>query len=128
MSEVFAKTQTIWENYAPDSAAPGQPAKPDFVGWSGIGPILYFVEYAIGIKADGVAQTVVWNLASPLRVGVEKFRFGGRVVNLVCEAEDGTGRRWLKASGDKPFDLVVRWKGKQTRLAVEAGKPLVVQL
>ena len=55
-------------------------------------------------------------------------RFGARVVNLVCEAVDGAGRRLLEVSSDKPFVLVVRWKGQETRLAVEAGKPLAVRL
>ena len=52
VGEVFQSTGTVWENYAPDSAAPGKPAKPDFVGWTGIVPILYFLEYAIGLKPD----------------------------------------------------------------------------
>ena len=35
MGKVFAQTGTVWENYAPDALAPGNPAKGDFVGWSG---------------------------------------------------------------------------------------------
>ena len=50
VAEVFHQTGTIWENYAPDSVHQGKPAKGDFVGWSGIGPILYLLEYAIGLK------------------------------------------------------------------------------
>jgi neutral trehalase len=46
MGAVFTKTGTVWENYAPDSLAPGKPAKGDFVGWSGIGPIMYLLEFA----------------------------------------------------------------------------------
>ena len=33
--------------YAPDAAEPGKPAKKDFVGWSGIGPIMYLLEYGV---------------------------------------------------------------------------------
>ncbi len=49
MAEVFATTGTIWENYAPDAKEPGRHADSalvakDFVGWSGIAPILYFLE------------------------------------------------------------------------------------
>ena len=36
--QVFQKTGTVWENYAPDAIAPGKPAKPDLVGWTGLGP------------------------------------------------------------------------------------------
>ena len=32
ITKVFEKTSTIWENYAPDSAAPGKPARPDLAG------------------------------------------------------------------------------------------------
>jgi len=39
---VFQKTGTIWENYAPQTIAAGAPARKDFVGWSGLGPIAFF--------------------------------------------------------------------------------------
>lgn len=50
IGRVFPETGTLWENYAPDSAKRGKPAKQDFVGWSGIGPILYLLEYGIGLN------------------------------------------------------------------------------
>ena len=52
VGEVFRTTGTVWENYAPDAAKPGKPAKGDFVGWTGIVPIVYFLEYGIGLRAD----------------------------------------------------------------------------
>ncbi|MEI8374341.1 MAG: trehalase family glycosidase [Planctomycetota bacterium] len=48
VGEVFRTTGTVWENYAPDATKPGKPAKGDFVGWTGIVPILYFLEFGIG--------------------------------------------------------------------------------
>ena len=42
VAEVFQSTGTVWENYSPDAATPGEPAKPDLVGWTGIVPIVYF--------------------------------------------------------------------------------------
>ncbi len=128
VGEVFENTGTIWENYAPDSAKPGSPAKRDFVGWSGIGPILYFIEYGIGIKADALSNTIAWAITSPKRVGVERLRFGGKTVSLLCEEADKNGRRTLKASGDKPFLLIVQWGGKQTRIEVPAGEKIRRQL
>ena len=53
MAEVFRKTGTVWENYSPDRDEPGVPAGRDFVGWSGIGPIAFFLEYAVGLHPDG---------------------------------------------------------------------------
>jgi hypothetical protein len=39
--------------------AAGAPSRKDFVGWTGIGPIAFFIEYAIGIKADAPANKPV---------------------------------------------------------------------
>src|SRR5690606_9831887 len=39
VTRTFRDTATLWENYAPERAAPGNPARPDFVGWAGIGPV-----------------------------------------------------------------------------------------
>jgi len=45
VAEVYRSTGTFWENYAPDAARPGQPAKPDFCGWSAIAPITLYREF-----------------------------------------------------------------------------------
>jgi hypothetical protein len=45
VADVYRRTGTFWENYAPDSPAPGDPAKPDFCGWSAIAPIALWHEY-----------------------------------------------------------------------------------
>ncbi|MFA5817617.1 MAG: trehalase family glycosidase [Bacteroidales bacterium] len=67
VADIYQKTGTIWENYAPDSLSCGyvsgsNKVKADFVGWSGIGPIMYFMEYAIGLKADGVKKQLEWSV------------------------------------------------------------------
>ena len=50
VANVFEETGTIWENYAPDADEPGKPARPDFVGWSGLAPIGLLLQYEIGLK------------------------------------------------------------------------------
>jgi len=50
VAEVFKKTKTFWENYAPDSIAQGNPARPDFCGWTGIVPITLYHEFIQGGK------------------------------------------------------------------------------
>ena len=64
IAEVFRATGTLWENYAPDAITPGNPSKRDFVGWTGIVPILYFLEYCIGLKADAPNNRLTWALTS----------------------------------------------------------------
>jgi hypothetical protein len=128
VSDVFAKTNTIWENYAPDSTRQGDEAKADFVGWSGLGPIMYLIEFAIGIQADAPANTIVWDIQSSRRVGVENFRFGGKLVQLVAEAATADGKRMVKVSSDQPLTLQVRWQGKKTTIEVKAAGALSLVL
>ena len=69
VAEVFRNTGTVWENYAPDAAVPGKPAMKDFVGWTGIVPILYFLEYGVGLQADAPHNRLTWVLTSSKRCG-----------------------------------------------------------
>jgi len=125
---VFENTGTVWENYSADTVVQGRPAKPDFVGWTGIGPILYLVEFAIGIKADALQNRIDWNVTSPLRVGIQKFWFGDKTVDLLCDPAGEDGTRTLRVSSSRPFTLVVQWRGKRTKIDVPAGEEITQQL
>ena len=125
---VFKETGTIWENYAPQSIAHGEPARRDFVGWSGLGPIGFFLEYGIGIRADALKNTVTWDIRSPHRVGAERFWFGGRTVSLVCEEADATGARAVKVKSSAAFDLTLSWQGKTMTVQVPAHQEVQLRL
>ena len=126
VAQVFKNTGTIWENYAPDALAPGKPAKSDFVGWSGIGPILYLLEYAIGLKPDAAHNLLVWDLRSEARTGCERYRFNGHIVSLLAEpAEGGQGKVTLSIDSDSDFTLQLRYQEKQQTFAVVRGKQKV---
>jgi len=121
VARVFKKTGTIWENYAPDSPQPGKPAKPDFVGWSGLAPIMYLLEYGIGLKPDAPHNRLVWNLEPGGRLGCELYRFNGHVTSLLAEkAAQGTER--ISVTSDAPFELVVRCRGVEKKLSVTKGR------
>ena len=45
VAEVFAATDTFWENYSPDLVSYGMPAKKDFCGWTALIPIAVYKEY-----------------------------------------------------------------------------------
>jgi hypothetical protein len=124
MRKVFQETGTIWENYAPDAATPGDPAIRDMVGWSGLGPILYLIEYAVGVRVDAPANTIRWNIRSPARVGVERLWFGGKTVSLVCEAPDAQGRRTVRILSDGDTSVRLVWNSVDTVVNVGAGKRL----
>ncbi|MBL7694007.1 MAG: hypothetical protein JNK91_04130 [Ferruginibacter sp.] len=45
VAEVYKKTGTFWENYAPDFIDRGNDSRPDFCGWTGIVPITIYREF-----------------------------------------------------------------------------------
>lgn len=123
LGRVFAATGTLWENYAADAPAPGQPAKGDFVGWSGLGPILLLLEYAIGLKPDALRNTLHWELRSTRRCGCARYRFNGRVVSLLADPPSVANANWrIEIEADGPFTLAVSRDGETRTCAVAAGR------
>src|SRR5690606_19402666 len=108
-------------NYAPDSVAAGKPARADFVGWSGLAPISYFIEYAIGVKVNAQKNIINWEIKSPERVGIEKFWFAENTVNLICEKPDSKGKRKLFISSNNPIIINVKYKGKSKKFKIPAN-------
>lgn len=118
--EVYKKTGTVWENYAADSAAPGKPAKPDFVGWSGITPILMLLEYKVGLKPDAASNTLTWRIEAEKRIGCERFRFNGHMVTLIA-APAASGRWKMDVTSDGAFTLKVECDGHARKFRVKRG-------
>lgn len=119
MGKVFEKTGTVWENYAPDKIEPGQPAKSDFVGWSGLGPILYLLEYGIGLRPDALQNELQWNLRSTKPLGCERYRFNGHIIDLRATPERG---KWLlHIVSDGEFLLKATVEGKSQTFNVKNG-------
>ncbi len=101
--EVFRDTGTFWENYAPDSVAPGQIARPEFVGWTGCGPIALLIESEIGLDLDAPAGEIRWQLSRRDRHGIENLSFDGGTVSLVFEPQAFE----IQVTCDKGFSLLV---------------------
>jgi hypothetical protein len=119
---VFNKTGTIWENYAPQKIAPGDPAKKDFVGWSGIGAVMYLLEYAVGLKPNAPEKHLTWNITSTDRVGCTRFWFAGITTSLLCEAPEPDGYRAIRLTTDKPYSLTIKLGKKTKKLELTPGK------
>jgi hypothetical protein len=124
VTAVYKSTGTIWENYAPDSASPGTPAKRDFVGWSGIAPIAYLLEYAIGLRPDAERNELSWRLRSQRRTGCERFRFNGHTVDLAADPENGRTR--IVVDSDGVFRLKVAMAGSEFKHDIHSGKQTFV--
>jgi len=126
VAEICATTGTIWENYAPDSVAAGrhvngEPVVRDMVGWSGIGPILYFLEFGVGLKPDAVRNTLRWEIRSSARCGCERYRFNGHVISLVAIPIPGGKRVNIKVNTDGPFTLAVTHEGTTRSESIPKG-------
>ncbi len=113
--EVYNKTGTLWENYKPDSAEPGIPARPEFVGWTGLAPISIFFEHVLGIRANVAENTIIWDVNRTERHGIERYPFGkDATVDLVCEARASDEEEpKITVRSDKPITVVVKWNGRE---------------
>jgi hypothetical protein len=122
-AHVYEKTGTIWENYSPDHTQQGDEAMSNFVGWSGIGPIMYFLEYAIGLRPDSAHNRLVWQIEPGGRRGCRRFRFNGHVVSLLARpATNGSKGEIIQVQSDSPFELQAHFQGTQETFMVKAGR------
>ena len=110
---VFEKTGTLHENYAPESAAPGTPSKPDFVGWTGLPPIAVLLEYVFGLRPDAAARRLLWDVRLTDAHGVRRYPLGRDVsIDLSCAARRAPGEPpRVEASATGPVEVEIRWAG-----------------
>ena len=111
---------TIWECYSPTEYAPakdkvGETVRPDFCGWSALGPISVFIEDVIGIKeANAFENTLLCSFEKHPkgRVGVQGYRFGEVVCSIIAT------EKAIEVDSNRPFTLIADGK----TFNVEAGK------
>ncbi len=129
---LFKKTGTIWENYSADSLSYGvhenTKVRDEFVGWTGMGPIRYFMEYAIGIKANAITNSIEWNITSKKRVGVAQFWFADNLLSLIAEEVDKNNKRVVRVKSEKAFTLNIESGDKFKTLKVSANKLMEINL
>jgi glycogen debranching enzyme len=117
---VFEETDTVWENYSPERPAQGKPAKPDFVGWSGLTPVAGLFEYVFGLRADAPSGRLLWDVRLLEEHGVRRYPFGVEgVLDLSC-ASRGSAREEprIEVRSSVPLELMVRWEGGEKTVAV----------
>lgn len=116
--KVFERTGTLYENYSPElkdgEFVRGEPAKDDFVGWTGLAPVSVLFEYVFGIHPDAQNKTVEWNINLTDAHGVKQYPLGDTTVELMCEARARVSDApVIKLRSDKPITLKVNCNGKQ---------------
>jgi len=125
-AQVFEKTGTIWENYAPDRVVQGKPAKANFAGWSAIGPIVYLLEYAIGLRANAPANSLAWNLTPGIRQGCDRFRFNDHVASLQAKPIVGTENAFqIEVDSDGEFKLELSSGRTRKTIDIKPGQQKV---
>ena len=128
--EVFNRTGTVWEYYAPEAPEPGFMARPDFVGWGGIPPVAVLIEFILGIKANVPEKTLRWDINLTEEHGIDRYPFGkDGLVNLRCgNRESHEEDPSLEISSDMALTIEVAWNGKAGKIKVEPGKTIKIKL
>ncbi len=119
--QVYEDTGTVWENYAPESAQPGDPAKPDFVGWSALPAIAVLLEEVFGLQPDVPHNTLYWDVRLLDEHGVENYPFGSKgTLDLKCYARDSALEKpMIEIRSNVPVTLKVHWAGGEGTLEVK---------
>ena len=120
MAIVYGETGTIWENYSPEYPAPGNIAKRDSVGFSGLGPIALLIEEILGIEVDAPANTIRWQQYPTPEQGISNLRFGDNVVSLLAWKADG-GETTIEVIAQRECTLEVQRAGARATFSVAPG-------
>ena len=83
---------TIWEAYSPTEFKPatnekgnGELSRPDFCGWSALGPISIYIEFILGFHTiNAFTKTVEWEKPDYIsgKIGINNLRFGNVITDI----------------------------------------------
>lgn len=100
---------TIWECYSPSADRPsterGRRARPDFCGWSALGPISLVIENIMGFRTvDGLNKTVVWDLKKSNGThGIKNLKFGPVVTDILYDSDTNK----VSVESNEKYTLVI---------------------
>ena len=107
---VFNRTGTLFENYAPETEREGKPAKPDFVGWSGLFPISILFEYVLGLRPLAREKKIVWYVNLLERHGVKNYPLGDYSIDLICsERKNAQEEPTVTAICEEPIEIELHY-------------------
>lgn len=121
--QVYQKTGTFWEYYAPESAEPGFMARRDFVGWTGLPPIAGLIEFIFGIKGDYVKKQIIWDLQLSEAHGIERYPFGQNqsITLKVDRRKSADAEPHITIDSPIDFELLVYYGAQQKTIQVKKG-------
>ncbi|MEG1580516.1 MAG: trehalase family glycosidase [Bacteroidaceae bacterium] len=113
---------TIWECYSPSADLPstevGHVCRPDFCGWSALGPISLFIENVLGFcQVDGLNNTLTWRLKADRGTqGIRNLNFGKIRTDLVYDA---TTKR-IEILTNEPYTLTLNAKKYKIKRGIQS--------
>ena len=121
VTTVFNQTGTLWENYAPEHATQGAPAKDKFVGWTGVSAITIPIEYLIGLRWQD--NILIWDVRLTERHGVLRLPIGATdQIDAICQARHTAEEApQIELTTTLSFKLEVRWQNQCYRFDIPAG-------
>ena len=100
--------------------------RPDFIGWTGLGPIALMIEDIIGINTDVNNRQIDWNLTRTDRNGVKQLSLGEYgTVSLVADARadiNAGTKIHLSSNLQQAFSLMVRIGDHAYKIVIPAGE------
>ena len=114
---VYKRSGTIWENYAPETADRGSIARDKFIGWSGLFPISIMYEYVFGIRPYAQDNKIIWYVNRTERHGIERYPLGNNTVDLICEKRaDINEKPRITVKSDARITVEVHWGDGNTEI------------
>lgn len=105
----FEGKHTIWECYSPSQDSPstehGRTARPDFCGWSALGPISMMIENVMGFrKINGLEKRIDWALKGRNGThGIRKLKFANITTDIVYDREKNV----VNVTSNNSYKLVI---------------------
>lgn len=111
--DVYNRTGTLWENYAPEKGFFPKQSRKDFVGWTGITPISILFEYIYGIHIQPEGNSVVWDVRLTDTFGVKNLPVGkGNFADFIChKRKRKTDKPDIRVKSDRDITLKLIWEG-----------------
>jgi hypothetical protein len=130
IKNVFQKTGTIWENYPADELSSGDSDNKDFVGWSGMAPILFLIRYGIGLEWNTENGKLQWILSSEDlskgKVGCRKYWFANMSGDFIAEKQKDEIR--IKVATENSFPMEINIDGKKYSYSINGDQSIVIPL
>jgi hypothetical protein len=88
LGNILLPGKTIWKLYAPEGPEPGTRwdadnlCEPDFIAFSGHGPISMLIENILGFQVDAPADQLTWTITRRDKHGIKRLIFGDNVVSI----------------------------------------------